>query len=75
MNTTSPTNIAPLGEYGENYYCKRDDFLRYIADNVNPARLAAGLKELDETTANECFRILNDFARLAHSEGRPPHHS
>ena len=66
MNTT--TNFAPLGEYGEDYYIRRDDFLRYIADNVNPARLAAGLRELDETTASECFRILNDFARLAKSE-------
>ena len=63
-----PTNFAPLGEYEEDYYIKRDDFLRYIVDNVNPARLAAGLRELDETTVNECFRILNDFARLAKSE-------
>lgn len=53
----------PQGESGEEYYCKRDDFVRYIEDEVNPAREDAGLTPLDMKTAEECFRILNDFAR------------
>lgn len=53
----------PLGESGEEYYCKREEFTRYIQDKVNPARERAGLKPLDLKTAEECYRILNDFAR------------
>ncbi len=58
-----PDCDPPLGELGEAYYCKRDDFTRYIADQVNPAREAAGLQPLCWRTAEECYRILNDFAR------------
>lgn len=53
----------PLGESGEAYYCKRDDFTRYIESEVNPARIKAGLQPLDMKSAEECYRILNDFAR------------
>jgi hypothetical protein len=53
----------PLGENGEAYYCKRDDFTRYLEEVVNPARIAANLAPLDKRTAEECYRILNDFAR------------
>lgn len=53
----------PLGESGEAYYCKRDDFTRYLEEVVNPARIAANLAPLDKRTAEECYRILNDFAR------------
>jgi len=52
----------PLGESGEEYYCKCDDFMRYIENEVNPARVACGLPPLDVITADVCFRILNDFA-------------
>jgi hypothetical protein len=48
-------------ESAEEYYIRRDGFLRHIKDNVDPARVANGLQPLDETTARECFRILNDF--------------
>jgi hypothetical protein len=66
--TVTITNEAqkpdpPIGESGENYYCKRDDFTRYISFEVNPAREKAGLKPLCERTAEECYRILNEFAR------------
>ncbi len=53
----------PLGEDGEAYYCKRDDFTRYLEEVVNPARIDANLAPLDKRTAEECYRILNDFAR------------
>jgi hypothetical protein len=52
----------PNGEQGEAYYCSRDEFTRYIMEKVNPARAEAGLQELDLKTAEECYRILNDFA-------------
>jgi hypothetical protein len=58
-----PACAPPFGESGEEYYCKRDDFVRYIEDQVNPAREAAGLQPLCWRTAEECYRILNDFAR------------
>ena len=58
-----PPLQPPLGQGGEDYYCHRDEFTRYIAFEVNPARESAGLKPLCEKTAEECFRILNDFAR------------
>jgi hypothetical protein len=53
----------PIGLTGEPYYLARDDFSRYIEEEVNPARAKAGLQPLDAKTAEECFRILNDFYR------------
>jgi len=47
----------------EEYYIKRDEFMRYIAFEVNPARLAAGLSEIREHEARECYRIITDFQR------------
>lgn len=47
----------------EEYYIDRDDFIRYIIEEVNPARLKVGLSEIREHEARECFRILNDFYR------------
>lgn len=47
----------------EEYYIKRDEFMRYIAFEVNPARLAAGLSEIREHEARECYRIIIDFQR------------
>ena len=63
MNDDEKTPAPPLGESDEAYYCKRDDFMRYIAEQVNPARWGSGLRPLDQTTTEECYRILNDFAR------------
>lgn len=45
----------------EEYYIMRDDFLRYIDDDVNPARFKAGLAEIKTIDARECYRILYDF--------------
>ena len=45
----------------EEYYIQRDDFMRYIEDKVNPARLAEGLLEIRVHEARECFRILYMF--------------
>jgi len=56
------TVAPPLGELGEEYYCKRDDFMRYVEHIVNPERIRVGLPPLDTTTAGVCYRILNDFA-------------
>ena len=64
----SPACAPPLGESGEEYYCKRDDFVRYIEDEVNPAREKFNLKPIDQRSALECYRILNDFAKHIHPE-------
>lgn len=45
----------------EEYYIQRDDFMRYIEDKVNPARLDVGLSGIREHEARECFRILYEF--------------
>ena len=45
----------------EEYYAMKDEFVRYVIDKVNPARLAAGLTELREKESEECFRILYEF--------------
>ena len=58
-----PACAPPLGESGEEYYCKRDDFVRYIEDEVNPAREKCNLKPIDQRSALECYRILNYFAK------------
>jgi hypothetical protein len=47
----------------EEYYIKRDEFMRHIAFEVNPARLASGLSEIREHEARECYRIITDFQR------------
>lgn len=45
----------------EEYYAMKDEFVRYIIDNVNPARKGAGLTELREKECEKCFRILYEF--------------
>ena len=55
------TCSAPCGESGEIYYCKKEEFVRYISDEVNPAREKSGLQPLDLKSAEEAYRILNDF--------------
>lgn len=45
----------------EQYYIDQDDFIRYIKEKVNPERLKAGLKEVDDVAARVCFRIIYDF--------------
>lgn len=53
----------------EEYYCERDEFVRYIAINVNPERVKNNLKPIDEDGARECFRIIYDFRE--HIENNP----
>ena len=48
---------------GEEYYTMRDEFMRYIEDQVNPARISAGLEPIREHEGRECYRILYDFWR------------
>lgn len=64
----------PLSESGEEYYYKRDDFMRYIEYKINPTRVACGLPPLDVITAGVCFRILNDFA-LRNKQLEYSHHN
>lgn len=45
----------------EHYYAAQDDFRRYIRDKVNPARAKAGLSEIRDEEARECFRIIDQF--------------
>lgn len=45
----------------EEYFTARDAFLVYCEDEVNPARVANGLKPLDLPTAREAFRIIDEF--------------
>lgn len=42
-------------------HARRDDFRRYIRKEVNPARVKAGLSEIRDDEAGECFRIINQF--------------
>lgn len=46
----------------EHFYAEQDAFRRYIADKVNPARKAAGLSEIRDEEARECFRIIDHLA-------------
>lgn len=47
----------------EEYYIMRDEFMRYIEDSTNPARIVAGLQPIGEHEARECYRILYEFWR------------
>lgn len=47
----------------EQYYTMRDEFMCYIEDEVNPARLDAGLELIRKHEAEQCYRILYDFWR------------
>jgi hypothetical protein len=45
----------------EEFYVAQDRFRAYIADEVNPARVKAGLSEIRDDEARECFRIIEQF--------------
>lgn len=45
----------------EEFYVRQDEFRRYIADEVNPARVKHGLSEIRDEEARECFRIMDKF--------------
>lgn len=42
------------------YYLRRDAFLGYVTDFVNPARAANHLPPLDLCTAKEVFRLIDE---------------
>lgn len=62
-DTPPPACSTPLPDTSEEYYIRRDEFMRYIDREVNPARRANGLEEIREHEARECFRIIVDFLR------------
>ena len=45
----------------ESEYIDRDEFIRYITDEVNPARKKKGLSKIRKAEARECYRILLQF--------------
>lgn len=45
----------------EEYFARQDEFRIYIQDVVNPARQRAGLAEIREDEARDCFRLLDKF--------------
>lgn len=62
-DATPPACSMPLPDTSEEYYIRRDEVVRYIDREVNPARRANGLDEIREHEARECFRIIVDFLR------------
>jgi hypothetical protein len=53
----------------EEYYIQRDEYMAYIRNTVNPARVDAGLSEIREHEARECFRIIHDFQKQWNAGG------
>ncbi len=51
-----------FGLSGEEYFIEKEAFVLYIEDTVNPAREKHGLLPIDLKSAEESYRILNDFA-------------
>ena len=45
----------------EEYFAAQDEFRRYIADQVNPARVLNDLPPIDDHAARECFRIVDNL--------------
>lgn len=45
----------------EEFHAYQQEFLNYITDEVNPARINAGLPAIGRHEAHECFRILDKF--------------
>ena len=45
----------------EEFYVRQGEFIRYIEDEVNPARAKHGLSQIREDEARECFRIMDKF--------------
>jgi uncharacterized protein YkwD len=58
---TTPTGHAAAMNTSEEYFSSRDDFIRYIVTEVNPARRQHGLSEIREDEARECFRIMHQL--------------
>lgn len=52
-----PKTPAPLT--GEAYFIDRDIFTRYVAEKVNPARVAEGLDRITSAAAYACYDIIN----------------
>ena len=50
----------PLAET-EAYYSEQEEFMRYIQDEVNPAREKAHLLPIRKYEAKECYRILHEM--------------
>lgn len=44
----------------EEYYAARDHFMRYVAEQVNPAREKYGLPLISNEAASECYRLCHD---------------
>ena len=58
----------------EEFYVRQDEFCRYIADEVNPARVKHGLSEIRDDEARECFRILDQlFVKWRSGSGDEKH--
>jgi len=45
----------------QEYYNLMDQFVNYINTEVNPRRKKSGLREIGDSEARACFRILHDF--------------
>lgn len=58
------------GGSAELFHARQDEFMRYVEDEVNPARVAAGLSEIRPHEARECFRIIDEFATKWDSLGK-----
>lgn len=57
----SSDDTTSIFRTSEEYFARQDEFRCYIAEQVNPARLAAGLSVIGDDEARECFRILDQF--------------
>ena len=53
----------------EAYFLDKDLFVNYIADKVNPARLAEGLAVISNWQANVCYDVLTSRRYLAKLKG------
>lgn len=45
----------------DEYFLAQDVFRRYVQKEVNPHRVRAGLLEIRDDEARECFRIIDEF--------------
>lgn len=54
-------DTTSLFRTNEEYHIRCDEFRQYIIEHVNPARKGAGLSEIRDFEARECFRILDRF--------------
>jgi hypothetical protein len=70
MNQQQLRDTPSAFQRTEDYFCRRDEFMKYIDDHVNPARESAGLKLISDPEAQECFRILDKFFMHWRSNGQ-----